>query len=391
VWTNDALLTIGSGAPIGSGVVTIGQGGDLSTAAVAFQDSGVLHLDGGSLTTRAIARQGGGIFQWSSGRLHIAGPTGLSLNVLSALGTSLTLGADQTLQVDGKLTLPFGSSLSSTSALDVGSAEIAGMATLSVSGSTHEFGSGVANSGNLMLTDASVNGPISNAIGGRVTINGDVTFNDLVSGGGFMGAGTAHFLGGLSLSVTPAATSVEGSAALGQSGTLTMIIGGDDAVQEYDQLQVGEELTLDGELKLTLANGFQPQAGDVFELFRAGALSGEFKSFDLPALQNALLWDTSLISSGIISVVSALSADFDGDGDVDGTDLVQWKVGQLQQNDRGDTDADGDTDGSDFLVWQRQLGSDPPPSGVAAAPEPGGLLLAAALLSCVAVSKRVRR
>jgi hypothetical protein len=75
-----------------------------------------------------------------------------------------------------------------------------------------------------------------------------------------------------------------------------------------------------------------------------------------------------------------LTADFDGDGDVDHEDLVQWQD-DFGQNGNSDADGDNDSDGGDFLAWQLENGS-----GVGAAPiskavpEPAscGLLILAA-------------
>ena len=55
------------------------------------------------------------------------------------------------------------------------------------------------------------------------------------------------------------------------------------------------------------------------------------------------------------------SADFDGDGTVDGDDLVWWQTAFGPSNpdfQAADADRDGDADGIDFLVWQRQLNSE---------------------------------
>ncbi len=56
-------------------------------------------------------------------------------------------------------------------------------------------------------------------------------------------------------------------------------------------------------------------------------------------------------------------ADFDGDGDVDGADLAEWRLGFASTEANwtdGDADGDADVDGSDFLRWQRGF---PPVSG----------------------------
>jgi hypothetical protein len=49
---------------------------------------------------------------------------------------------------------------------------------------------------------------------------------------------------------------------------------------------------------------------------------------------------------------ATLPGDFDGDGDVDGDDLADWRAGYGSDT-AGDADGDGDTDGRDFLIWQR--------------------------------------
>jgi hypothetical protein len=74
---------------------------------------------------------------------------------------------------------------------------------------------------------------------------------------------------------------------------------------------------------------------------------------------------------------SALPADFNGDGVVDGADFASWQggVGMVSGATRsnGDADGDGDVDGADYLAWQRSVGSSLPASSPAAAvPEPGG-------------------
>lgn len=71
----------------------------------------------------------------------------------------------------------------------------------------------------------------------------------------------------------------------------------------------------------------------------------------------------SLSEDGLVLDISlpTLSADFDGDGNVDNNDLAIWSAsfglasGAVQAN--GDADGDGDVDGTDFLLWQQQFGT----------------------------------
>lgn len=83
------------------------------------------------------------------------------------------------------------------------------------------------------------------------------------------------------------------------------------------------------------------------------------------AQEYALAWWAGNITPG----------DFDGDGDVDGDDLNQWKD-DYGQNGRSDANGDGVSDGADFMIWQRNFGTGVP--AVAAnsvVPEPSALVM----------------
>lgn len=69
--------------------------------------------------------------------------------------------------------------------------------------------------------------------------------------------------------------------------------------------------------------------------------------------------NTSVFSN--VSVISP-SADFDGDGDVDGRDFLAWQRGSGIQapnatKSDGDADNDLDVDGNDLAIWQAQYGT----------------------------------
>ena len=89
--------------------------------------------------------------------------------------------------------------------------------------------------------------------------------------------------------------------------------------------------------------------------------------------------------------ISALAADFDADGDVDGDDFIRWQIGfgtqaGAQKSD-GDYDNDGDVDGDDFLGWQAESGSGSAAAS-AAVPEPAAIVM---LFMPVAVGRLSRR
>jgi hypothetical protein len=83
-----------------------------------------------------------------------------------------------------------------------------------------------------------------------------------------------------------------------------MELGGTIAGAQYDQLQIGGSLSLDGTLAVSLLDGFSPRYSDTFDLLDFGALDGEFQMVSLPALNAGLSWDTSaLYSTGTINAV----------------------------------------------------------------------------------------
>lgn len=77
-------------------------------------------------------------------------------------------------------------------------------------------------------------------------------------------------------------------------------------------------------------------------------------------------------------------ADFDADGDVDGSDLVTWQDA-YGQNALADADGDGDSDGRDFLAWQRQYTGVENPAPVAVPEPPSQLSLLALVILAVIV------
>jgi len=70
-------------------------------------------------------------------------------------------------------------------------------------------------------------------------------------------------------------------------------------------------------------------------------------------------------------------ADFDGDGDVDGTDFLTWQQNYLTGSTlaQGDANGDGLVNDVDLQIWEGQFGVTSLSSTAAAVPEPGTLLL----------------
>lgn len=100
----------------------------------------------------------------------------------------------------------------------------------------------------------------------------------------------------------PAAVSFGGYLELESSAQLDVELGG-TATGSYDSVSVADALGLSGILDATFFDGFDPVAGDSFDILNWGSISGTFSSIDLPALDASLYWNTAdLYTDGRISV-----------------------------------------------------------------------------------------
>jgi hypothetical protein len=145
------------------------------------------------------------------------------------------------------------------------------------------------NTGALTATNGVTNGA-RGALTGSGKINGNLSSEGLIA------PGTASTTGGLS---------VYGNVTLQNTSTLSLDISGLVKKSGYDFLNVSGTLTLGGALRVSLLNGFAPQAGQSFDLFDAGSVTGAFADnlISLPTLTGGLIWNTSLLAAqGIISV-----------------------------------------------------------------------------------------
>ena len=99
-------------------------------------------------------------------------------------------------------------------------------------------------------------------------------------------------------------TTIEGDYVQSAAGALLLEIAGTVPGTEYDSLIVDGQASLDGALGVALLGGYQPAAGDSFDLLEIASLAGEFYQIDLPDLTTGLVWDISnLYANGRIAVV----------------------------------------------------------------------------------------
>jgi autotransporter-associated beta strand protein len=131
----------------------------------------------------------------------------------------------------------------------------------------------------------------SATLGGTGTLGGSLAVEGIVAPGQD-GVGTLNIAGG---------------AEFGAGATGLIQIGG-IAAGQFDELVIDGELVAGGTFDIDLTGGFNPAAGNSFDILDFTTASGTF-ALSLPPLSGGLAWNAaSLLTNGTISVVSALAA-----------------------------------------------------------------------------------
>ena len=228
------------------------------------QDTSTWTLNGANSDALPIAVNGG--------ELDVAGQVSTSTLAVQSGGSVV---------VDGALHIANAGNIG-TGAITVDAGGALGLA----GNGTTTFGGNVANAGTLAIASGSA-----------------AQFNGTYSGpGSVTGAGTAQFDGTLAPG-DPVIENFAGNVVLQSANNLLLDLAGTTAGTGYDQLIVGGNAALGGNLTVDLLNNFTPTLGDSFQLISSSTFSGKFGTFNLPTLSQGLQWNTSSLDThGLLSV-----------------------------------------------------------------------------------------
>jgi hypothetical protein len=169
-------------------------------------------------------------------------------------------------------------------------------------------------------------------------------------------------------------------------GTIAIDLGGTSGGVDYDVIDVVGEVTLEGDLVVTLLSdgneAFVPQVNDSFQILSATqGINGQFASVDLPQLPWNLDWQIEY-STNVVTLSALTTGDFNKDGLVDAADLVVWeKHGGMQ---------------TEYDIWQSHFGesiarvivTDVQPTSAVSAPEPPPAALYLLIVGIVHLGQR---
>lgn len=197
-----------------------------------------------------------------------------------------------------------------------------------------------------------------------------------------------HEIGGLA----PGAELLAAAVAPGSSAAVEAFAlrrDGDEAV-----ILVNTSATEAADVSLQFGSGPAERTLDAF-LYNADRLATALEPWtQLATIDGLAQFELAPQSLIVLRVAPEIDADFDGDGDVDGTDFLAWQrgvglLGDAATNQAGNADGDDDVDGDDLAAWEIQFAAAAPNS--LAIPEPAGCLLLAIGAATILLRVHARR
>jgi T5SS/PEP-CTERM-associated repeat protein len=345
---------------VGEGEIIVSNGGVITTNGMQISVGGRLSLDGGRVESASSSISNQGLVQ-GSGVIDV-----------NSFNNQFSNNVRGRVRIEEEEHLLLTGSLSNSGIVEVRGGELEVLGSNSSNlfkieasyGATLRFGgTGISissSSGRLSVIGGEVNlfGNIQNSSSSTIVVGNLSTavFHDTLTNNG-------------DLVVLPGSSlfGVDNLNLLGGNSNLAIELGADDAFETVAPLQASGRVIVEGNLTVTLADGYEPEFGDTFPILYAGdRRSGIFSNENLPVLSAGLKWEIEYTrNSASLTVVEGSDGDFDGDGDVDGRDFLIWQRG-------GSPDP---RSAGDLADWQANYGVAPITGASTAVPEPASVCM----------------
>lgn len=158
---------------------------------------------------------------------------------------------------------------------------------------------------------------------------------------------------------------VTGTLDLAAGSLLTAEIGGLAAGSQHDRVVVSGALTIGGNLRVTMANGFVPALGDTFTILSADSVTGTFSSLGLPALSGRRIFRVGYSAQAVTLSVGLIDSYSD------------WALSRFTIEEQADplvSGPDADTDDDGQSNWFEYFSGSEPTLAGSRAPLSSGLI-----------------
>jgi formylmethanofuran dehydrogenase subunit C len=366
---------------VSAGTVLIDAASALPAVGISTSTGATLQIDGGLVRTTGLSINNGVLSLSGDARF-----TGGSLNNIGIIEGSGLISSSISNQASGDIRIAANESLDFTATtattnsglIDVigGSIEFAARVNNQAStglifarNANLRFNGGLTNFGGMALSfgTTDVFGDVDNRAGATITVSGasNATFVDdvinngalrtssggntvflgSVSGAGsFPGTGTVYLEGDLRPGNSPGLMTFGGDVVLGTFCNTVAELAG-SLPSQFDRMQIGQQIEIDGALTVQLLGGFQPAALQTFPVITSNGLTGRFRTVTIPPTTPAL----HLKYTSTAAILTTCLADFNDDGIVDLFDYLDFVSAFAAEDVTGDFNLDEVIDFFDYL------------------------------------------
>ncbi len=131
----------------------------------------------------------------------------------------------------------------------------------------------------------------------------------IIQGNGILDVSGTTFInsGHINPGTSPGTLNITGNFSQDSIGAVNSEIGGLIGGTEFDQLEITDNLYLDGNLNITLINSFMPSIGDSFNIISYSSLDGEFETIIGLDIMDRRFFTVNYLSNNIILVATLIN------------------------------------------------------------------------------------